>query len=142
MPIGGDMFERRKHYRYAVRMDVEVEWSCNPAQRTSKSSVPISDVSLGGMFIITREPLPIGSQFAICLHLAQPLSMNCVVKHFVPGRGMGVEFLDVTDSAGIQLAKFLQTIADQAPAVSASPTDLYESESQADVPVTVGYDVL
>ena len=119
------MAERRKHFRYAVRMDVEIEWP-SQALRASKSSVPVSDISLGGMFIITCEPLPIGSEFSMCLFLDQPLRLRCVVQHFVLGRGMGVKFLDLADSSEIKLSKFLQAIAEQTLTLTANQTNSQE----------------
>src|SRR6266699_5166764 len=106
------MSERRKHFRYAVRMNVEIEWP-SQALRASKSFVPVSDISLGGMFIITCEPLPLDSEFSICLFLDKPLWLRCVVQHFLPGRGMGVRFLDLADSSQIKLSKCLEASAHQ-----------------------------
>ena len=119
------MSERRKHFRYAVRMNVETEWPSH-ALRASKSFVPVSDISLGGMFIITREPLPLDSEFSICLFLDKPLRLRCVVQHFVPGRGMGVKFLDLADSSQIKLSKFLEAIAEQTLALTANQANSQE----------------
>jgi len=107
-------------------MDVEIEWP-SQALRASKSSVPVSDISLGGMFIITCEPLPIGSEFSMCLFFDQPLRLRCVVQHFVPGRGMGVKFLDLTDSSQIELFKLLEAIAEQTLVLTANQATVKKS---------------
>jgi c-di-GMP-binding flagellar brake protein YcgR len=119
------MSERRKHFRYSVRVDVEIEWP-SQALRASKSFVPVSDISLGGMFIITCEPLPIGSEFSMCIFLDKPLRLRCAVQHFVPGRGMGVKFLDMADSSQIKLSKFLEAIAEQTLALIANQANSQE----------------
>jgi PilZ domain-containing protein len=126
------MSELRKHLRYAVRMDVEIEW---PSQtlRASKSFVPVSDISLGGMFIITCEPLPIGSEFSMRLILDKPLRLRCVVQHFVPGRGMGVKFVDLTDSSQIKLSTFLEAIAEQTLASTSNRANNHEVGLDFDV---------
>ena len=99
--------ERRKSPRYIVRVDVEVEW------RSKTLRVPISDISLGGMFITTSEPLSVGAEFTARVLLEEPLHVHCVVRQVVLGRGMGVQFLDLTDSSRAKLEKFLETLAEK-----------------------------
>jgi PilZ domain-containing protein len=114
------MVERRQHFRYAVRMNVELEWpSRDPGLSTTY--VPVSDIGLGGMFIMTSEPLPLGAEFSVRLLLEKPLSLRCAVRQVVPGRGMGVEFLDLPDSSRLQLEEFLAAVAEQSLALFSNP---------------------
>ncbi len=97
--------ERRKYHRYIFRAYVEIEWGSQVLR------VPISEISLGGMFIATSDPLWVGAEFAVRLLLEDPLHLYCVVRQVVPGRGMGVEFLDLADASRAKLEKLLGALA-------------------------------
>ncbi len=99
--------EQRKYPRYIFRVDVEIEWGSQVLR------VPISEISLGGMFIATSDPLWVGAEFAVRLLLEDPLRLHCVVRQIVPGRGMGVEFLDLTDPLRTGLERLLEALAVQ-----------------------------
>lgn len=97
--------EHRQHLRYTARIDVEIEWN------KTMSRVPISDISLGGMFIRTSEVLTVGSEFEAYLLLDNPISVRCEVRHVVPARGMGVQFLNLEGSSRAELEQFLTKLA-------------------------------
>jgi hypothetical protein len=105
------MAERRKHFRYLARVDVKIELRADGPELFT-TFVPIGDISQSGMFIITRGPLPLGSELFVCLSLDGPLRLRCAVRQCVPGRGMGVEFLDLTLSSRQRLEAFLVTVAE------------------------------
>lgn len=57
------------------------------------------DISLGGMFIETADPLPVGSQVSLRFHLNDggPIVVTAAeVKYFVQELGMGVEFAELS----------------------------------------------
>ena len=57
------------------------------------------DVSRGGMFVDTRDPLPIGTEIALCFHLNDggPIVVALgEVKYHVTKLGMGVQFLELS----------------------------------------------
>ena len=71
---------RRKHQRVMVGQD--------------------EDISLGGMFLSTNQPLPIGSRIVVDIAIEPPseppVRINAVVrwrKRWSTRRGMGVEFI-------------------------------------------------
>jgi hypothetical protein len=70
----------------------------------------IRDVSAGGAFIETPEPLPAASDVKVSFHLRpdDPL-VNCSgrVVYSLEGVGMGIEFHDVTGALGRAVRKFL-----------------------------------
>jgi len=99
--------ERRKYPRYIFRADVEIEWGSQILR------VPISDISLRGMFIATRDPLWVGAEFVARLLSEDPVHLPCVVRQVVPGRGMGVEFQDLTNSSRAKLEKLFEALAEK-----------------------------
>ena len=99
--------ERRKAPRYLFRVDVEIELGSGVLR------VPISDISSGGMFITTTEPLSIGAEFSARLLLEEPLWVYCVVRQVVSNQGMGVQFLDLTDSSRATFENLLSKLAEQ-----------------------------
>ena len=57
------------------------------------------DLSLGGMFIDTRHPSPLGTEIDLRFHLndGQPIVVAvAVVKYHVAKLGMGIEFTELT----------------------------------------------
>ncbi len=93
--------ERRRFPRYGFQADAEIEWG------SSTLRAMISDLSEGGMFVIAANPLWVGATFAARLILEQPVAIECVVRRVLPGRGMGVEFIKVSDDARTRLQKVL-----------------------------------
>ena len=76
--------ERRWAPRYAFRAGLEIEWGSAVLRGNTR------DISSNGMFIEVPDTLWIGAGFTACLHLPQPVKVNCLVKRVEPGRGMGV----------------------------------------------------
>ncbi len=99
--------ERRKSPRYHFTAGVEIEWG---SQLLKVSS---SDISRGGMFVLTGAPLWVGAEFAARVLLEEPLQVDCVVRRVVPGEGMGVQFLRLANSSQARLGKLLETLAGQ-----------------------------
>lgn len=57
------------------------------------------DLSLGGMFVETRDPLPVGSEINLRFHLGDGGSIVVAlaeVKYSITKLGMGVEFLEIS----------------------------------------------
>ncbi len=77
--------DRREGYRSTYFAEVEYEWS------GEKMRARLLNLSLGGMLIETRAPLPAMAQFVATLHLSEGPAMEavCVVKRLVPGVGRG-----------------------------------------------------
>ncbi len=99
--------ERRKSPRYHFTAGVEIEWG---SQLLKVSS---SDISRGGMFVLTGDPLWVGAEFAARVLLEEPLQVDCIVRRVVPGKGMGVEFLRLENSSQARLENLLATLAGQ-----------------------------
>lgn len=98
--------DRREEHRSTFFAEVEYEWSGD------KMRARILNLSLGGMLMETRAPLPAMAQFVATLHLAEGPAMEtvCVVKRLVPGVGMGVEFVDLKPSDHIRLRRIVESL--------------------------------
>ena len=98
--------ERRKHTRYPIQFDVELQWGFEVLPAL------ITDVSTGGMFIATNNPLWVGASFTAKIALGEPLELHCVVRRVLPGKGMGVLFVDVTEAARSRLEGLIKTVSE------------------------------
>lgn len=98
--------ERRKHPRYPLQADVELQWGFEslPALAT--------DISMGGMFIATSNPLWMGASFTARLLLGQPLNLSCTVRRVLPGKGMGVLFVEVSNEQQARLVDLIEKISE------------------------------
>lgn len=98
--------ERRRYPRYPFQADIEIQWG--------EESLPAlgTDISLGGMFLATNNPLWLGASFSARILLGEPMQVNCTVRRVLPGKGMGVLFVDVTDDLRARLAELIKKIAE------------------------------
>lgn len=98
--------ERRRHPRYPFQSDVELQWGFEVLPAL------ITDVSLGGMFIATHNPLWVGATFTAKIVLGEPLDLQCVVRRVLPGKGMGVLFTDISDETRKRLEDLLRLVSE------------------------------
>lgn len=98
--------ERRKFPRYPIQFDVELQWGFEVLPAL------ITDISLAGMFIATNNPLWVGASFTARVALAEPLELHCVVRRVLPGKGMGVLFVDVAEESRKRLDALIKTVSE------------------------------
>jgi Tfp pilus assembly protein PilZ len=89
--------EKRRHPRVAVSWQAAIE------QSDRREEVQLRDVSLGGAFVVCREPLALNDRFKITINLPDqgPLPLNAEVvwsnvnipRDKVVNRGMGIRFI-------------------------------------------------
>ncbi len=96
--------DRRRFPRHAVNAPVEIEWGSGTLHAKA------TDISLGGMFLKTTDPLWVNASFSARVLLAEPLPVDCVVRRVVPGTGMGVQFDRLTTELRTQLESFLRSL--------------------------------
>jgi hypothetical protein len=79
-----------------------------------RTTTPVSDLSQTGCFVHTDEPLPIGAVIELCFTVfpEEPVlfrGQGRVVRHAVEGEatGMGVEFVELSDTARDVVRKIL-----------------------------------
>ena len=97
--------ERRKYPRYGFQSDVEV------VTASTVTRAFITDISLGGLFIVTQAPQPVGVTFTARLLLDPPLILSCEVCRVLLGKGMGTAFTEVSETDRIRLEKLLAWLA-------------------------------
>jgi hypothetical protein len=109
---------RRRHPRHPVVLHVVLEAAGADRLRGEPEGggAFVRDISKGGMFIRTDEPLPVGA--GLVVRFVSPLSdatfrVECVVRRRVFGTeaGLGVEYLGMTPEAWSRLVEFLQPVA-------------------------------
>jgi len=102
-----DQSEQRK----TPRVDYEVE--VDVASQDNFFTGFIRNISTGGLFVHTHDPLPIGRELIVRFTiptLSEPVTARAVVRWVRPYRsdlkdaipGMGVQFVDVLPSRAIQ----------------------------------------
>jgi PilZ domain-containing protein len=75
---------RRQFARFTFQVKAEVVW------QAGTSWGRVTDLSRGGLFIEMAEPPCPGTHFTASLALNVPLKVDCVVRHVIHGRGIGV----------------------------------------------------
>jgi hypothetical protein len=111
---GGRMFQqpvspsRRRYLRFDTPESVSVYWSCGGRDDTSR----VRNLSLGGLFIETREPGLLGAKTKLDFLVQEgQIRAEAVVRHASPGRGLGLKFTAVTDKDRPHLAALLNRLS-------------------------------
>ncbi len=82
--------ERRRYPRVELPKGTLVAWETGGGQRVVCG---VGGLSLGGLFISTPEPLPVGSIVKLLFELPEgDIRARGEVRHVQPGQGMGVRF--------------------------------------------------
>ncbi len=89
--------EKRQHPR------IEIAWPASLEFSGRTDEIRLKDISLGGAFVLCREPLGLNKQFKIAINLPDhgPLQLNAEVvwsnvnmpRDKVVNRGMGIRFI-------------------------------------------------
>jgi hypothetical protein len=86
--------ERRRHDRSRLIVDVFFDGADATAVASTK------DISVGGLYMNTRQELPEGGLLTLRLPFAEgDVVVNAEVVYSNPGRGVGVRFHGLTDEA-------------------------------------------
>jgi hypothetical protein len=98
---------RRFNSRIAATQDVWVCWLCNGRDDISR----VRDLSLGGLFLETALPRAIGSPTKIDFLVGEgQIRADAVVRHVVPGRGLGFKFTAVTEQDRRKFAALMRRL--------------------------------
>ena len=75
----------------------------------------IRDISIGGVFIQDRNPMPEGTMFGFTLRLGEEmLPLKGIVRRSIARTGMGIQFQDLTPDAMNRLERILNQKRNQA----------------------------
>ncbi len=81
--------ENRRDARIPVAQGIWVAWKSGGQRIVSR----VSDLSAGGVFVATRDPVPVGTAIEMLFSLHEgEIRMKGIVRFSVDGRGFGVEF--------------------------------------------------
>jgi hypothetical protein len=84
---------RRKYPRIELPKGIAVGWRGGGKFGTSE----IHSVSLGGLFISTSDPAGVGSTLALIFDVpAGEVRARAIVRRSIPGKGMGVQFINMS----------------------------------------------
>lgn len=97
--------EQRRYPRVVPPKGLRVAWESG----TRRTVSDLESMGLGGLFVVTRQPVPIRSMVKVLMDL--PLGevrARAVVRRVTPARGMGIEFIAMTQEDRARLSKALQ----------------------------------
>lgn len=111
---------RRSHARKVPRARMVTQINCPELLTLAYSR----DVSVGGMFIETRQPLPIGTRLNLRFHIEENtpiVAAEAVVAYEVVGLGMGVRFWWIALEDRQRIADYVARCEAQEPSADPIP---------------------
>ncbi len=97
--------ELRRYPRVVPPRSLVVAWESGTRRTVSY----LESIGLGGLFVVTRQPVPIRSMVKVLLDLPfGEVRARAVVRRVTPARGMGIEFIAMTQEDRARLTKALQ----------------------------------
>jgi hypothetical protein len=103
--------EERRHWgRHAVSAVAQVV----DVGSGSRLNTRASDLSLGGCYIDTMTPLPVGSEIRVgLLHESRVIELDATVIYAHPGLGMGVSFSGATTEQKAEISAWIAELAQE-----------------------------
>ena len=97
----------RRYQRIPTPKGVWVAW-----QNGTQSSVSrVRDLNIGGLFIATPTPAPVGAVVTVLLSVPEgEIRSRTVVRNVVQGEGMGVEFANIAEADAARLDKLISRL--------------------------------
>ena len=100
-------YSRRMTSRIETLGDVWVYWHCQGRDDVSR----VCNLSAGGLFLSTPVPPPLGEKASLDFLVQEgQIRAEAVVRHLVPGDGLGLKFTAITDEDCPQLVELLKRI--------------------------------
>lgn len=101
-----DPVDLRRHRRHTFAAEVEI---IPEGERAVPLLAASRDVSMGGMFVVTSQPLPADATFTAIVRPPDqpPLKVRARVVHQRRGEGFGCIFVRVSQTAEILLSRWL-----------------------------------
>jgi len=80
----------RRYHRAKLNKGLAVGWRSGQLQGVNRAEI----VALGGLFIRTPDPAPVGASVQLAFNLPDgEVRARAIVRNSKPGEGMGVEFV-------------------------------------------------
>ena len=97
--------------RYAIRFPFAADVELIDMESGGRTDGVTSDISLGGCFICTSKPLPVGARARVILsRKGQTVEALATVRIVKPRIGMGIEFIDVEGPYHEILARWMEQV--------------------------------
>ena len=97
--------------RYAIRHPFAADAECLDMETGTSATGVTSDLSMGGCFVCTSKPFPLGSRVRLTLtRKDQTVEALAVVRIVKPRIGMGIEFLDIGEKYHGTLERWLEQL--------------------------------
>lgn len=99
----------RRFPRIATPHGLWVAWQREGVPGAEQTVSRVQDLNLGGLYILTNEPLLAGDTISVLFSVAEgEIRGTATVRNQNPGKGMGVQFAEMTDK---NLARFEALVA-------------------------------
>jgi PilZ domain len=97
--------EHRRYPRVRPPKGFVVAWQSGTRRTVSY----LESLALGGLFVLTRQPVPLRSVVKVLLELPMigEVRARAVVRRIIPQRGMGVEFIAMNQEDRARLSRML-----------------------------------
>lgn len=73
----------------------------------------LRDISASGMYLETPEPLWARAQFSAVLMLPEVIRVECIVRRVDAGKGMVIEFTELTQETKMNITHLIWKLAHQ-----------------------------
>ncbi len=100
-------FERRRNQRIPTPTGL---WaSCKHADR--RTTLRVQDISVCGAWLVTEEAIPVDTRLELLFSVPEgQIRVLAVVRSFVQGRGIGVEFVSMESGAFDLILKLVKRL--------------------------------
>jgi hypothetical protein len=99
--------------RYAIRFPFAADAEAIDMESGLRTTGVTSDLSLGGCFVCTSKPLPVGTRVRLTMsRKSQTVEALAVVRILKPRIGMGIEFIDVESQYTQVLCRWIEQVRD------------------------------
>jgi len=98
---------KRKYLRVNLPKGLKVAWTYGKQRELTIAGT----VSIGGLFVISQQPAPVGSTVRLLFDIpGGEVLATAVVRNLAPGRGMGIEFIEIRQEDRARLDGLLQRL--------------------------------
>ena len=105
-------YSRRMISRIETMDDVWVLWRCEGRHDISRAC----DLSVGGLFLSTPIPPPVGATAKLDFLVEEgQIRAEAVVRHHIPGGGLGLKFTAITDQDCPRLVALINRVRGSSP---------------------------
>ncbi|GEM_PF-1459797 len=97
----------RRFPRINLPRGMKVAWQSGP----QKEITVVGTVGLGGLFITSAQPPPVGSKLRLLFDVpGGEVLATAIVRDSIPGRGMGVEFVEISPESRARIEELLDRL--------------------------------